>query len=75
MPIADQSILDCIADHPGAGREDIRRNVAPEFSTSTVCRTLKRLVDKGGLDVSGKVHMTSLSRHTATISSTGSDCA
>lgn len=54
MPSSDQSILDYIAGHPGAGRAAIRRAVAPEDDPSTVWRTLRRLVDEGRLEVSGK---------------------
>lgn len=54
MPSPDQPILDYIADHPGAGRAAIRRAVAPEDDPSTVWRTLRRLVDEGLLEVSGK---------------------
>ena len=61
MPLTDQAILDYIADHPGAGREDIRRHVAPEVSTPTVWRALKSLVDEGRLEVSGKARATGYS--------------
>lgn len=54
MPSPDQPILDYIADHPGAGRAAIRRAVAPEDDPSTVWRMLRRLVDEGQLEVSGK---------------------
>lgn len=58
MARIDEAILDYIAAHPGAGREDIRRNVAPEVSTSTVWRALRRLADEGRLEVSGKARAT-----------------
>ena len=61
MPLTDQSIIDYIAGHPGAGREEIRRNVASEVSSPTVWRTLKRLVDEGQLEVSGKARATGYS--------------
>ena len=54
MTLSNQTILDYIATHPGARREDIRRQVVPEVSETTVWRALKRLVDKGKLEVSGK---------------------
>lgn len=54
MPSPGQPVLDYIADHPGAGRAAIRRAVAPEDDPSTVWRTLRRLVDEGQLEVSGK---------------------
>ena len=54
MPLTDQAILDYIAAHPGAGREDVRRNLASETSPPTVWRALTRLVDQGRLEVSGK---------------------
>ena len=43
MPLADRTLLDYIAAHPGAGREEIRRHVAPTSSGPTVWRALKRL--------------------------------
>lgn len=61
MPLTDQAILDYIAGHPGAGREDVRRNVASEVSPPTVWRALKRLVDEGRLEVSGKARATGYS--------------
>lgn len=54
MALSDQAILDYIAAHPGARREDIRRHAAPEASETTVWRALKRLVDEAKLEVSGK---------------------
>lgn len=58
MSVSDQDILGYLADHPGARREDIRRHVAPEASGTTVWRALKRLVDGGELEVSGKSRAT-----------------
>ena len=58
MPRIDQAILDYISTHPGAGREDIRRHVAPELSAPTVWRALKRLIDEGHLEVSGRARAT-----------------
>ena len=54
MTLADHSILDYIAAHPGARREEIRRGVVPDVSETTVWRILKRLVDEGKLEVMGK---------------------
>ena len=54
MTLSSQTILDYIAGHPGARREDIRRHIVPAVSKTTVWRALKRLVDKGKLEVSGK---------------------
>lgn len=54
MSISEQNILRYIAEHPGARRSEIRRNVAPEASQSTIWRFLKRLVDDGRLEVSGR---------------------
>jgi hypothetical protein len=54
MPITAQAILDYIAANPGAGREDIRKAVAPETSGPTMWRALKRLTDEGKLSTSGK---------------------
>ena len=58
MALTDQAILDYIAAHPGVGREEVRRNVASEVSSPTVWRALKRLVDDGRLEVSGKSRAT-----------------
>ncbi|MFC1495512.1 Fic family protein, partial [Thermodesulfobacteriota bacterium] len=54
MMLSNQTILDYIAANPGARREGIRRHIAPDMSETTVWRALKRLVDKGELEVSGK---------------------
>ena len=61
MPLTDQAILDYITAHPGAGREDVRRNVASEVSPTTIWRALKRLVDDGRLEISGKARTTGYS--------------
>ena len=61
MPLADQDILDYIADHPRAGREAIRRHVAPQASAPTVWRALKRLVEQGRLEVTEKARATGYS--------------
>ena len=61
MPVADQAILDYIADHPGAAREEVRRHVAPDVSPTTVWRALKRLADEGRLEISGKARVTGYS--------------
>lgn len=58
MPVTDQAILDYIAAHPGVGRENIRRDVAPDVSETTMWRTLKRLTDEGKLTVTGKARAT-----------------
>ena len=54
MTLSNQAVLDYIAAHPGARREDIRRQTAPHASETTVWRALRRLVDRGKLEVSGK---------------------
>ena len=54
MALSDQAILDYIAAHPGARRADIRRHIAPDASSPTVWRALKRLVDANKLEVSGQ---------------------
>lgn len=54
MASIDQDILDYVAAHPESGREAIRRGAAPESSDTTVWRALKRLVEAGRLEVSGK---------------------
>ena len=46
MALSGQDILDYIAAHPGARREDIRRHTAPDASSPTVWRALKRLVER-----------------------------
>lgn len=58
MPLTDQAILDYVAAHPGLGSDDIRQHVAPELSAPTVWRALKRLVEAGHLEVSGKARAT-----------------
>lgn len=58
MPLTDQAILDYIAAHPGAGREDIRRHIAPDASPPTIWRALKRLVDEDKLEVTGRARAT-----------------
>lgn len=54
MILSGQVILDYIAAHPGARRDEIRRNVAPDVSETTIWRVLKRLVDENKLQVAGK---------------------
>ncbi len=54
MALSDQDVLDFVAGNPGAGRDAIRKGVAREVSETTVWRVLKRLVDEGRLEVSGK---------------------
>jgi Fic family protein len=54
MALSDQDILNFTAANPGAGRDAIRKGVARDVSETTVWRALKRLVDEGRLEVSGK---------------------
>jgi Fic family protein len=54
MPVSEQSILDFVAAHPGAGREQIRKGAAANFSETTIWRSLRRLVDEGKLELSGR---------------------
>jgi len=54
MPISDQAILDYVAAHPGARREEIRRHVATDASSATVWRALKRLLEENKLETSGR---------------------
>lgn len=54
MALSDQDILNFAAANPGAGRDAIRKGVARDVSETTVWRALKRLVDEGRLEVSGK---------------------
>lgn len=61
MALLDQTLLDYVAAHPGAGREDIRRHVAPNASPPTIWRALRRLVDEGKLEVSGRGRATGYS--------------
>ena len=61
MAFTDQALLDYVAAHPGAGREDIRRHVAPDVSAPTIWRALKRLVEEGKLEVSGRGRATGYS--------------
>ena len=54
MIARDRVVLAYVANHPGCGRADVRRHVAPEASRSTVWRALRRLVDAGKLQVVGE---------------------
>jgi Fic family protein len=54
MPLTDQAILDYIAEHPGARRDDIHRHVAPEVSETTVWRALRRLTLESRILATGK---------------------
>jgi len=54
MALSDQDVLNFVASNPGAGRDAIRKRVAQDVSETTVWRVLKRLVDDGRLEVSGK---------------------
>ena len=58
MSVSKRAILDYVAEHPGAGREAIRRHVAPGASAPTMWRALKRLVEEGSLKRSGKARAT-----------------
>ena len=61
MALSDQEILDYIAVHPGSGREEIRRHAAPDASSPTIWRALKRLREENKLEVSGKGRATGYS--------------
>ena len=61
MALTDKDILAYIAAHPGARREEIRRHVGPDASSPTVWRALKKLVDEGRLEVTGKARATGYS--------------
>ena len=54
MAMSDQDILDFIGKNPGVGRDAIRKGVARDVSETTVWRLLKRMVEEGRLEVSGK---------------------
>ncbi|MEM8575799.1 MAG: Fic family protein [Pseudomonadota bacterium] len=54
MARLEQDILDFVSGNPGAGRDAIRKGAAKDVSETTVWRALKRLVEEGRLEVSGK---------------------
>lgn len=54
MIATDRVILAYVANHPGCGRAQVRRDVVPEASRSTVWRALRRLVDAGKLEIVGE---------------------
>ena len=54
----DQEILAYVTAHPGAGRSAIGAEVAPNVSSTTIWRALKRLVDQGRLTKSGNARAT-----------------
>lgn len=54
MILIDRAVLTYVSNHPGSARSQIRREAAPEASTSTVWRALRRLVDAGKLEVVGE---------------------
>ena len=54
MILIDRAVLTYVSNHPGCARSQIRRDVAPDASTSTVWRALRRLVDAGKLEVVGE---------------------
>jgi len=59
MALTDQAILDFIAAHPNEGRNAIRKGLAPNAGETTIWRALKRLVERGRLEVSGQGRATS----------------
>lgn len=61
MPLSDQAILDYLAAHPGAGRDAIRRHVAPAAGETTVWRALRRLALENKIEVTGKGRATGYS--------------
>ena len=54
MALSDQDVLEFVGENPGAGRDAIRKGVARDVSETTVWRLLKRMVEEGRLEVSGK---------------------
>lgn len=54
MLARDRAILSYVASHPGCARSQIRREVTPDASVSTVWRSLRRLVDAGKLEMVGE---------------------
>ena len=67
MAGSNQALLDYIAGNPGAGRAAIRQAVSPDDDPSTVWRALRRLVDDGRLEVSGKGRATGYTIAGATV--------
>ena len=54
MLIDERAVLSYVSNHPGCGRSQLRRHLAPDASKSTVWRALRRLVDAGQLQVVGE---------------------
>ncbi len=54
MLLTDRAVLSYVANHPERSRSQVRRDVAPDASASTVWRALRRLVDDGLLEVVGE---------------------
>ena len=54
MSVSDKALLDYVAAHPQARREEIRSGVAPHASTATLWRALSRLVAEGKLEQTGR---------------------
>lgn len=54
MSLTEQDILEYIAAHPHTHKSDIQHAVAKKISTVTLWRILKKLVDEGKLEVTGK---------------------
>ena len=54
MLINERAVLSYVSNHPGCGRSQLRRHLAPDASKSTVWRALRRLVDAGQLQVVGE---------------------
>ncbi len=54
MAFSEHDILDFVVENPSAGRNAIHKGVARDASETTVWRVLKRLVDEGRLEVSGR---------------------
>lgn len=67
MALSDQDVLGFVAENPGAGRGAVYRGVARDVSETTVWRVLKRLVEEGRLEVSGKGRATGYQIAGATI--------
>ncbi len=54
MTPIDQAILDYLAAHPGVGKESIQRHIPYTISAPTIWRALRKLVDEGKLEMTGK---------------------
>ena len=54
IAFSDQDVLGLVGGNPGAGRDAIRQGVARDVSKTTIWCLLRRMVEEGRLEVSGK---------------------